>query len=122
MTNGGQNMTMDLKFITNDELKKMIDDINVELVSRVKKTYHEITIDSNIYKGTGKCWIQEIVDGKREGFVEAYNVIKTDKYRMEKTFRLVPGKYLVNECGSKSQDHRYYLIVKQDFIIEKEKL
>lgn len=108
--------------MSNDDLKSLIASINDELASRVENTYYEITLESNQYKGSGKCWVQAVEDGKRGGFVDPYNVVKTDKYRTEKTYRLSPGKYLVNTVGSKSQDKRYYLVVAPDFTASQERL
>lgn len=108
---------LDLEKMSNEELKGMSGNISSILKRRSKKKYHELKIDANPYKGTGKCWIQRIEDGKRTSFVDPYDVEK-DRYKLEKTFRLQPGMYLVNTSGSKSYDKRYKIKINPDYTIE----
>lgn len=102
-----------------DELNTIIEKAQEILLKRAKKPYLEVTIDANAFKGTGKCWIQRYTpDGVRGDFMDPVNVEKPSRYKTEKTFRLPPGLYLVNEAGSKSQDRRYKMLVKPDLTVE----
>jgi len=116
-----------------DEIKEIINNLNEEELEQVrflveqkisekKGVYHELTIYSNAYKGTGKAWVQAYSDGKRADFVKPYNVEKIDKYQTEKTYRLTPGTYLVNNEGSKSADNRYKVIIDDNGNLTKESL
>jgi len=99
--------------LKNEEILKIIEILKSKIIA--EKEYHELALSSSQWKGTGKCWVQEINDGKRGEFVEPYNVDKPDRSTMEKIYRLSVGEYLINTKGSKSQDHRYKLKVLEDF-------
>ena len=97
-----------------DELKEIIAHCGNLLKQHSKKEFFEITLTANPYKGSGKCWIQQLVDGARKEFVAPYSINKNG-YKISKTFRLPTGTYLVNDEGSKSRDNRYTLTVHEDF-------
>jgi len=97
-----------------EELKRIVEEASAELKRRSGKTYYEIRISSNPYKGSGKCWIQRIVDGVRADFVDPVST-EMDRYCKTRIYRLSPGIYLVNEEGTKSYDRRYKIEVLPDF-------
>lgn len=91
----------------------------IEERDKKRPKYYEFKTEANSYKGTGKTWIQKIEDGKRTDFVDPHNVDKPMRHYTEKTWRLKPGEYLVNETGTKSQDSRYKLRINKDGTTEK---
>lgn len=82
-----------------------------------EESYAEYNLSYNNYKGTGKAWIQRIEDGKRTTFVDAHRSDR-DGYKGSKVYRLKPGRYLVNDEGTKSYDDRREIVVHDDGKIE----
>jgi len=78
----------------------------------------DLDLSYNQYKGTGKCWVQCMVNGAPTTFVNAIMKTPRDGYSGTKTFRLGDGEYRTCESGSKSSDKRVFITVKDSKITE----
>lgn len=100
---------MNLKSMTTEELRQLIQDAQTELSFRSVKVILEL--EYNRYKGSGKCWVA-IVDPdtkKRLGFVNDESTNRRDNYSGKKIFCLTEGPmYEICTSGSKSTDNRYF--------------
>ena len=99
-----------------EDLNKILQETAVEIFRR-NRQYYEITISSNVFKGSGKCWIRRIEKGVPSEFVNPVDVDCLE-CRTKETFRLSPGEYLVCEEGGKDYDSLYKIRVNPDFTAE----
>lgn len=101
----------------NEELVSLQDKISDILKDRNDDVI--ITLSYNSYKGTGKCWVAVVDKDTKKilNFVENEGHIKNG-YKGGKTFKLREGEYyLLCEEGSKSQDNREFVVVRDSELI-----
>ena len=110
-------MKEEMEKMSNEELQAIIVTAREIMAARGGKKM-EVHLHSNVFKGSGKCWVAQIDEYKKIlGFVEEHTTIR-DGYKKEKIFFLPDGRYLLCEEGTKSYDDKKYITVKDGEEVE----
>jgi len=104
---------MEYANINTQDLNAMKMAIEEEIRKRSGKVLVKVLFHQ--YKGTGKAWVAKI-DPATKKIIEFLAPLSTTKdgYGGEKVYELCEGPtYMINEMGTKSQDHRRIVMVSE---------